>query len=282
MKLLVCGASGYIGQPLVDRARGRFDVLPTSSSGKAGTLPLDLAQPERFDYRCVGERDVVILAAAISAPDVCANERARALAVNVSGTGEFVERLLQRGARVIFLSSDTVYGQQSQPFDESAPCQPAGDYAQMKHEVEQRFCAEPSFKSLRLSYVFSRDDKFTRYLDSCRLKGNTAEVFDPFDRAVVHREDVIEAALNLAQQWDRHGQAVFNVGGPQLVSRVSMAQTLRDCAWPGLKIAVVKPGEDFFANRPRSILMRSPRLEALLGRPARTLTEAVALELDLT
>ena len=99
--------------------------------------------------------------ASISAPDICAREHERAWSVNVTGTSEFISRTIERGGRVIFFSSDTVYGECEDPFDESALCKPAGEYAEMKHKVERRFIENPSFKSIRLSYVFSREDKFT-------------------------------------------------------------------------------------------------------------------------
>ena len=87
MKLLVCGATGYIGRRLVAAALPRFTaVLGTSSTGKPGTLALDLAQPRAFDQGRLDAGDVVLLTAAISAPDVCANDRPRALRVNVTGS----------------------------------------------------------------------------------------------------------------------------------------------------------------------------------------------------
>jgi len=281
VKLVVCGAGGYIGQRLVARAAATaVPVVATSSSGREGTLKLDLARAAEFDAGVLDRGDVIALAAAISAPDVCANDRPRALAVNVEGTGLLVERALARGARVAFFSSDTVYGERALLFDESAPANPAGDYAQMKHEVERRFAGEPGFKALRLSYVFSRDDKFTRHLQACRTRGVAAEIFDPFVRAVVHREDVVDGVLALARDWQVHARPVFNFGGPQALSRVAYVQALRAAVWPDLAWTVVTPDDAFFRNRPRSIHMGCDGLAALLGRAPRALAEAAHLEFD--
>lgn len=279
MKLIVCGASGYIGRRLISRAQtAGVQVVGTSSRGNPGTLPLDLARAAEFSDGWWSAGDVLALAAAISAPDVCANDRSRALAVNVEGTGALVERALARGVRVAFFSSDTVYGERAEAFDESAPANPAGDYAQMKHAVEQRFAGQPGFKSLRLSYVFSRDDKFTKHLQACNDQGATAEIFHPFVRAVVHREDVVDGVLALARRWDAHPQSVFNFGGPQALSRVAFAETLRDAVWPRLRWAVVTPDDAFFRNRPRSIAMGCDGLAMLLGRTPRSIRAAAALE----
>lgn len=148
----------------------------------------------------------------------------------------------------------------------------------MKSEVEQRFAEDPSFKTIRLSYVFSRDDKFTRYLSSCAERDEEAELFHPFYRAIVHRDDVVEGALALAQKWDDFPQQKLNFGGPQVLSRVEFAECIRQTALPSLKYRVTEPDETFFKNRPREIAMHSPILPKLLGRPSRSLVEAAKIE----
>jgi dTDP-4-dehydrorhamnose reductase len=280
-RLLVVGATGYIGARLMAQARRQgMDATGTSSSGRAGTLQLDLAEPHAMDLSPWNQGDLALVTAAISAPDVCANDKPLALAVNVSGTGELVAQLLARGVRVAFFSSDTVYGEQSEPFDESGAVRPAGDYAFMKHQLEERFLGHPGFKSLRLSYVFSSEDKFTRYLGSCAGNATTAEIFDPFDRSVIHRDDVVDGALALAsvQAWSQLPHPVLNFGGPATLSRVAFAEALRSLVWPTLLTRVVTPPPSFFENRPRRIAMKSPLLTQLLGRQPRTLAEAMALE----
>ena len=66
----------------------------------------------------------------------------------------------------------------------------------MKSEVEKRFLGNPFFKTIRLSYVFSREDKFTKYLVGCAQRDEEAELFHPFYRAIIHRDDVVEGALS--------------------------------------------------------------------------------------
>ena len=51
--------------------------------------------------------------------------------------------------------------------------------------------------------------------------------------------------------------------------------------WIGLVTENPRPDAVFFKNRPKVIQMISPVLEALLGRAARTLSEAAIIEFDL-
>lgn len=276
--LFIVGARGYIGSALLASVNKAGSAIGTSSLGGNDLLPLRLDTPADFDYGKIRSGDVVLLTAAISAPDICAREHDRAWAVNVTGTSRFIQSVIERGARVVFFSSDTVYGEREDEFDEKAACNPTGEYAEMKREVEQRFSGNVSFKAIRLSYVFSREDKFSRYLTECAERNEEAELFHPFFRAIVHRDDVVEGALALAARWDEVPEQIINFGGPQVLSRIEFAECLRDIHLHSLRFKVTEPDADFFKNRPRVIAMTSPIFSRLLGRKPRTLREAARLE----
>lgn len=277
-KLLIIGAEGYIGGALFAAAKPQVATLGTSTSGGNGLLPLRLDATTDFDYSQVKFGDVVLMSAAISAPDICAREYDKVRLVNVIGTSNFIENVIQRGGRVVFFSSDTVYGEREDEFDETAGCNPAGEYAEMKREVEQRFNGNALFKAIRLSYVFSKEDKFSHYLAGCVKRNEKADLFHPFYRAIVHRDDVVEGVLELAARWDEFPDPVINFGGPQVISRIEFAECLSERHLRDLRYKVTKPGVDFFKNRPRVIAMTSPIFARLLGRPPRALREAADIE----
>ncbi len=279
-KIIIIGASGYLGRSLY--ANIKMVGLPygTSTIGADGLLPLRLDEPDKFDYGIIDTATVVLVTAAISAPDICANEHDRAWAVNVTGTSEFISKVMMQGGRVIFFSSDTVYGERGDEFNEQENCNPAGEYAEMKREVEKRFLGNPLFKTIRLSYVFSREDKFTKYLTACSQTGEVAEIFHPFYRAVIYRDDVVKGAIALAQRWDEFPQNIINFGGSEVLARTEFAEILRDLGLPSLRFRVTEPEADFFKNRPKVIKMASPILLSLLGHPPNTLREATKIEFN--
>lgn len=277
---MIIGASGYIGKSLYTLAKELSVACGTSTTGTNNLIPLRLEVPDKFDYGFVQDSDTVLVAAAISAPDICSREHDRAWKVNVTGTSSFISRIIAKNARVIFFSSDTVYGERADELDETAVCNPLGDYAIMKHEIENRFIGNPGFKSIRLSYVFSTEDKFTKYLRGCAARSEDAEIFHPFYRAVIHRDDVVQGTIALAQRWDEFPQDVINFGGPNVISRIEYTEALRNTTLSTLRFRQIQPEPDFFANRPRVIQMKSPLLASLLGRPARSLREAAQLEFD--
>jgi nucleoside-diphosphate-sugar epimerase len=280
MGIVLVGAAGYIGRRI---AAAAADALPVFHAGGAAApgATVSLEAPADFDYGLVAAGDVVLLTSGISSPDRCAADPERARAVNATGTGEFIARLLDRDARVVFFSTDTVYGEQPEPFDESRPCRPLGVYAELKHEVERRFAAAPGFKTIRLSFVFSRDDSFTTYLARCATAGTEASLYVPFRRAVIHRDDVVAGAIALARDFAAVPSGIVNFGGPSVVDRPEFAAILQTRALAGLRWTAADPPSDFFTKRARAICMTSPLLPVLLGRQPATLRQAVDVEFPL-
>ncbi len=277
-KVIVVGANGYIGEALFAEAVKHTKAYGTSSSLKGDFLHLNLENAEDFNYEIICNGDIVFFTAAISAPDICANEFERAWSVNVSGSIHFIDEVIARGGRCIFFSSDTVYGECGNLFEESQTTNPAGQYAEMKNEVEKRFFNNASFKSIRLSYVFSYKDKFSRYLAGCVQRNVTAEIFHPFYRSIIHLDDVVLAALALANRWFQISASVINFGGPQVLSRIDFAESMREAYFHNLKFTVIEPNSEFFENRPRVIAMSSPILPKLLDRQPKSISVAAIHE----
>ena len=225
--LHIIGAKGNIGSRLVEKTEGEYDIRKVISPARphllthdSGYHVLNLAEDGfRYDFDTLKMGDTVAFCAAISEPSVCASQFQDSLRVNVTSTGDFIYEALKRGCKVIFLSSDAVYGNVLGEFDEEEKVDPLGVYAEMKAVVEKRFVDNPNFKALRLSYNFHKDDRFTQYLRQCAESGVEAEIFDPLTRAVVHRDDTVDAILNIAANWDIADGQYINCGGPEVMSR---------------------------------------------------------------
>jgi dTDP-4-dehydrorhamnose reductase len=281
MKVLIVGASGYIGEHLYKKSQLFFESTGTSSSGKSGLTRLDLDSLNDFNYSNVDSETVVLFAAAISSPDICEKNYEHAWNINVKNTIELIRNLISFGCKVIFFSSDTVYGEQPDLFDESAKVQPLGEYAKMKNEVEQFFKDESSFKTIRLSYVFSKDDKFTNYLLKSALNDEEAEIFHPFYRSIIYRDDVVDGVFELAKRWAEFSEKEVNFGGLRLISRVDLALLLRKIVVPNLRVRISKPDYHFFQCRPKIISMKSPLLLKLLGRTPLSIEESIFKDFNL-
>ena len=281
VKFIVIGASGYVGKHLKERLSKDYDCIGTCSSHVPDFVKLDLQYPLKFNWSQISYNTIIYFLASISSPDECENNTYNVKKINVTGTCVFIKKAISLGAKVIFFSSDTIYGNQKELFDEKMTANPVGNYAKMKREVEKYFHQENNFKSLRLSYIFSREDKFTRYLIECSNSDKEAVLFDPFDRSVIYREDVLVGVIALAFRWDEFPQQIINFGGPQNLSRVDYVNELSNCnILNDLRYRIEEPAEAFFYSRPSQINMMSPLLSNLLDRKPTTLANAARIEFN--
>jgi len=62
------------------------------------------------------------------------------------------------------------------------------------------------------------------------------------------------------------------------MSAKEIAEVLREEIFPNLKMKIIKPPESFYKDRPSSIPMVSTELSTILGRPQRSLREAIRME----
>ena len=269
--------TGNIGKRVLEK--GQDIKVITKKELKLETKPLNY----NFDKDSIGgtlleKGDTIIFTAAISEPAIVSAQFEKATRVNVESTGEFIQGAIDLGCKVLFLSSDTVYGDVETGFDESHPINPKGAYAEMKSIVEKRFEGNPNFKSFRCSLNFYKDDRFTQYLKTCAANNVEADIFDPLTRAIVHRDDTVDAILAVANDWSLAEGQYTNCGGPQVLSRAQIAETMKRVALPNLQFKVSRPPSKFYTDRPAFIEMKSPNLKRILGRSPVTFEEAVKIE----
>lgn len=155
MEILVTGAAGRIGRPLVERlaAEGhqvRALVAPGDALGErlrdlAGVTPIeqDLVGEQDLDAAVEGVDAVVHLAAALTTHEV---PDERFVTVNVGGTFRLLQAVVRRAAglrRFVLVSSDAVYWTGGDvapaylPIDESHPIRPGSVYGASKVAAEE-------------------------------------------------------------------------------------------------------------------------------------------------
>ncbi len=275
-RVWLIGGNGYIAKRIIEYSDAlNIELIVTSRDHRLGSVVLDLMDTPSFDFKQIKHGDFILHAAAISSPDLCSDPASDAFEVNVNGASKFLQGAIARGARVIFFSSDTVYGDQPGCLQETAECYPVGRYAEMKASIEALFLGLKNFKSIRLSYVYSDNDKFTKYLADCAANNTDAMVFDALSRSVIHREDVVFGILNLMSKWGQTSESVINFGGPECLSRLDLAKAYSAALLTQLKIKESEPPEGFFDNRPRVINLQSDILKSLLERSPLSVTKAL-------
>ena len=282
MKIAVVGSSGYIARCLIDRLKGENGIDSILEIDRSNAeLSLELRKAETFDYNALNDIDYAFFTAAISGPDQCAKEFQKCWDINVKGTIFFIRQALSRNCKVLFFSSDAVFGEDSgKAFHEESPTCAVTAYGQMKKAVEDTFKFENGFKAVRLSYVASSHDKFIKYCLECVRNGSRAEVFHPFYRNCITLSEVGNIVMWLLSHWESYSHPFLNAAGSELISRVHLVDELIRQTGKSLKYSVTMPDETFFENRPKITQMESRYLYAYGILEVKSFAERFQTELE--
>lgn len=260
MKIAIIGHSGYIGGYLLKRFSREpgIDTVLKLDRTKDADEYLDLSDLGGFHYELLDDVDYIVFTAAVSSPDKCASEYELCWKINVAGTSDFIRQAVKRHCRVLFFSSDAVFGNiPGVIYDEQSETRAMTPYGQMKKAIEDQFKEEPCFKAIRLSYVVSSRDRFVSYCLNCIENGQEADVFHPFYRNCITVDDVVDTVVWFSKHWDEYEPSVLNVAGVELVSRVRIADELNRFLGGCLQYRISRPDEGFYRNRPALTQMRS-------------------------
>lgn len=281
MKVSLVGSSGYIAEYILKKFMEEPEiesVLKLDKTDEADAY-IDLANPENFNYKLLDDIDYVVFTAAISGPDQCAKEYDACWNINVTGTSYFIKEAIKRNCRVLFFSSDAVFGDiPGKIYDEESETLAFTPYGKMKKAVEDEFKCNSNFKAIRLSYVASAKDKYYTYLLKCIRNNEIADIFHPFYRNTTVISDVVDIVTYFALHWDDFGPTFLNVAGKELVSRVRMADELNRFYGGKLRYTISMPGDEFFTNRPRITQMKSLYMQRYGIIKDNTFTEKIAKE----
>lgn len=283
LKTALVGSSGYIASYILERFAKEKDVesvLKLDRNNNADAY-LDLSEAEQFDYALLDNIDFIVFTAAVSGPDQCAKEFDNCWKINVTGTSYFIREAIKRNCKVLFFSSDAVFGDiPGAIYDENSKTHASTPYGRMKKAVEDTFKEESLFKAIRLSYVASAKDRFATYCFNCIRKGEIADIFHPFYRNVIVVSDVVDVVVFFAYHWDEYEPPFLNVAGKELVSRVRIADEFNRHFNNKLKYTISFPDEGFFENRPKITQMKSLYIKKYNVIPDNTFTEKIKKELE--
>ena len=154
-KILVTGASGFVGSRVVERWRNDYIILAPSHTELDIT---DVASVER--YLLEQAPQVVVHLAALSNTWYCEQHPDDSYRVNVEGVCNLATAAARNGVKLILFSSDQVYNGnvESGLLNEDMAVAPENVYGRHKLEAEQRaleLC--PSAVALRATWMYDSE-----------------------------------------------------------------------------------------------------------------------------
>ncbi|XP_057980811.1 uncharacterized protein LOC131166356 isoform X2 [Malania oleifera] len=271
-RVLVIGGSGYLGQHLLQglsEIQGApFDLAFTHHSAPPQPLlqAIPHALPFHVDLRTglgfdaisltFGQPHVVVNCAALSLPRACEEDPAAAMSINVPYS--LVKWLSSfKGSSVLLIHLSTDQGVKSF-YKEEDETVPVNVYGKSKVAAEEFICANCSnFAILRSSIIFGPQTISPvpkslpiQWIDSVLSRGDKIEFFHDEFRCPVYVKDVVTLILALMNRWMsecRQMQLLLNVGGPDRVSRLQMAEAVAHIR--GYDTSLIKPVSASSVNR---------------------------------
>jgi len=233
MKIVMTGASGFIGRHLLKRLEGRheFSILSHRTAAPpvrgARVFKGDVLDSSSLEGLCEGADLALHLAYSFDA------NGEELFAVNVNGTANFVDECVRAGVRrFVLFSSAAVYGESKSAPTEDAVPMPETSYGIAKRmaeaEVEKR-AVKSGIKTvvLRLTNVYGPGgrgvvNKYVSAISSGQpviLHGNGKQ-----ERDFVYVEDVINAVEKVIGY--RPGESeilnIFNISGGSCISLLGL------------------------------------------------------------
>ena len=230
-RLLITGGSGYLGRHLVRQAARQTGLTFAYTTFSAD--PLGLPQGVRLDLR---DGPAVARFVADFAPDAVihtagSNRTPDMTAVIVEGTRHIAAAAAAAGARLVHLSTDSVFNGTSAPCDETVALAPLNEYGRAKAAAEVLAAAHPDTAIVRTSLIYGLDevDNGTAWMVESLRAGRLVTLFTNQRRNPVWVETLCRACLELVEHPYR---GLLNVAGRQVMTRAEFGLRMLD--WWGI------------------------------------------------
>jgi dTDP-4-dehydrorhamnose reductase len=268
-KLLITGASGFLGRYLCDQGLGQgFEVHAVGHSREvpnfrpANCRPLGdplavqqgsdieaLRRPTIKAYRldlcnplavsqlfAQVKPDAVIHAAAMAHPAACEQNAESSYQANVLATQYVAKWAAKRQAQLVFVSSEQVFSGTALVYRASDATNPINVYGRHKAQAERFVQAlHPQAVIARLPLLYSFDTSDTGFAQAMMRAfkhGKAVQAFTDEIRPPAHVDDVANALVKLvALNKSVAFKSIVHLGGPEPLTRYEMAlQLAQRCA----------------------------------------------------
>jgi nucleoside-diphosphate-sugar epimerase len=252
---MVTGGLGYCGRHVVEALSARGDAVVSYNRdyAEAAMNGVTLVQGELYDIPRLLETirrhgvERIVHTAAMSHPDLSIEFPIATFQANVEGTVHLFEAARVAGVRrIVYFSSETVYGHIDGTVREEAPLHPTTPYGVTKVTGElladvYRRLYELDPISLRFSEVYGPGNKMPTALRDMLLAAVQGQPFRMRDGGdhrfqFIHVEDVARATL-CALDCEQPERRVFNITGGSQVALSDAVALVRESV-PGADIEV--------------------------------------------
>jgi dTDP-4-dehydrorhamnose reductase len=263
-RLMITGGSGLLGSHLARQAAGNYSVVATYNS-RPTTIPgcklLPLDVKDRRAVRAAVKEikpDVIIHTVALVNVDYCQEHPEEAKETNAGGAENVALAAKEAGARMIYISTDSVFDGAKGMYKEEYTVHPINTYAMTKLEGERRViaCLPDSVIVRTAFYGWSGGKSIAPSLahwvvNSLRGKNNINMFTDGFF-SPIEVSNLAEALLEIGR---KNISGIYHVAGSERCSKYGFGVEIARAF--GLEPGLIHPASvaqaSFKAPRPKDI-----------------------------
>ncbi|AFY88876.1 MAG: dTDP-4-dehydrorhamnose reductase [Chroococcidiopsis cubana SAG 39.79] len=261
-KLLVTGASGFLGWHLCQLAKQQWDVYSTYFSHEIEIPGVTMLKIDLRDFQALKhlfqqiQPSATIHTAAQSSPNYCQTHAEESYAINVTTSLNIAGLCADFGIPFIFTSTDLVFDGLNAPYRETDPVSPVNAYGEQKVQAEEGILARyPLATICRMPLMFGMATptatSFIQPFMQTLKDGKELALFTDEFRTPASGTT---AAKGLLMVLEKQVQGMIHLGGKERLSRYDFgrllvevfqlpATRLKSCRQQDVKMAAPRPAD---------------------------------------
>jgi dTDP-4-dehydrorhamnose reductase len=280
-KLLITGASGFLGWHACQAARSQWEVYGTYQSNEVAIDGVTMLKTDLTDYTALRslfwdiKPDGVIHTAAQARPHICQENPTATYAINVTVPKNIAGLCAESSIPCVFTSTDLVFDGEHPPYAEPSSVSPINHYGEQKVAAEIAMLDRyPKTAVCRMPLMFGSAETAPSFLQGflkSLRSGNDLKLFTDECRTPTSGRDAAQGLLIALN----HAHGILHLGGKERLSRYQFGQLMVEAL--GLENVVIHgclhTDLQFSTPRPLDTSLDSSKAYALGYAPGNVLDE---------
>lgn len=273
-KLLITGASGFLGLNLCNLLRGKYEILAIYNKNNIKInnikkLKIDLKN--KFLIKKIIKSfnpNAIIHCAAISNIEYCEKKKQESYNLNVGATKNILENL-KLNQKFIFISSDHLFAGKKKTYDENSKVNPINQYAKTKVLCERLIKKnKKNHLILRTNFfgkALQKNYSFADWIYQSLLKRKKIGLFNDVYFSPLHIT-TIAYCINFLIKHDKQG--TFNLSSTQSLNKYDFGIELANSLNLNTDYIneISKKDLKFLVKRPNSMVLSNKKIKKLIKK----------------